>query len=487
MKIDQEKINYKGIAPFRFKKIKNKYLLVNEVGDFLFFAKDKLHDFLNGKLKKNSQSYLSLVQNNFIRGELDIDKLVQKYSYKKSYLHWGPNLHIIVVTLRCNHNCIYCHASARGVKEKSFDMDKETAKKVLDVIFKTTNHFIAIEFQGGEPLLNWPVVKYIIEEAKKRNKKIGKNLEIRLVSNGSLITPKIFNYLLDKKVSICFSLDGPENLHNKNRPYSDGNSYKNVTKWIKKFNKLYPSLEKKKYIWQISTALTITRFSLPFWKEIIDDHVKLGLRYIYLRTLNPFGFSQSSWKKISYPMSDFLKFYKKSMDYIIDLNLKGIDIQERLSLTFLVKILSDYDPNHMDFRSPCGAGIGQLAYNYNGDVYTCDEGRMLSMMGDESFRLGNINNNSYKEIIMSPVTKTLCTASCLEGLSGCADCVYRPYCGVCPLYNYFEQGNIFAQTANSGRCQMITGIIDYLFEKMQDEKVRKIFEKWTKEVIAKIK
>jgi len=486
-KFDWTEVNYKKLAPFRFKKIKDKYLLVNETSDFLFLEETEWQSFLKGELKKDSEAYLTLIKNNFIKGELDLNRIIQKYHYKKNYVYWGPSLHIIVVSLRCNHNCIYCHASARGVNEKTFDMSIETADKVLEKIFDTTNPFVAIEFQGGEPMLNWSVVDHFIKKAPKIAKKKKKDLEIRLVTNASLLTPKLFDYLLANKVSLCISFDGPEKLHNKNRPFMNGNSYKNVAKYIKKFNKIYPELVKKKYIWQIGSAMTVTRDSLPLWKEIVDSHVELGLKRIYLRSLNPFGFSLNSWKKISYPVSDFLDFYRKSMDYIIDLNLKGTEIQERLSLTFLVKMLSDYDLNHMDFRSPCGASIGQMAYNYNGDVYTCDEGRMLSMMGDESFRIGNVYKNTYKEIIMSPVTKTLCTASCLEGLSSCSNCVYKVYCGVCPIYNYSEQGNVFSQMANNDRCKMIMGIMDYLFEKMQNKDVYQLFHKWVEQAIVKMK
>jgi len=487
MKTNWKKNNYKKIAPFNFKNIKDKYVLINEVGDFLFLPEKELRFFLEGDLEKDSKTYKELVKKNFVKTELDFKRLINKYYHKKNYIHYGPSLHIVVITLRCNHNCIYCHASARCEKDRFFDMTRETADKVLDIIFQTTNPFVAIEFQGGEPLLNWPVVKYIIDEAPKRSRKAQKDLELRLVTNGSLINREIFNYLLDKKVSLCLSLDGPEELHNKNRPFVSGNknSHKNVVKWIKEFNEIYSSLKEKGYIWQASTAMTVTRNSLPLWKEIIDEHVALGLERIYLRNLNPFGFSQNSWKEICYSVDDFLEYYRKSMDYIISLNFKNINIQERFSLVFLVKILSDFDLNHMDWRSPCGAAIGQLAYNYNGDVYTCDEGRMLAMMGDEIFKLGTVYKDSYHDIIMSPVSRTLCTASCLDGLAGCSDCIYKPYCGVCPLYNYFEQGNIFAQMANSERCQMAMGVLDYLFEKLQDKDVRKIFEKWVREATTK--
>lgn len=481
MKIDLKKIKYNNLGFFRFKKIKEKILLTNEYGEYIFLAEKDFEKFIEGKIDKTQEPYLSLARSNFVKDELNISEFIDRYQKKNNFLFNGPSLHIMVVTLRCNYKCIYCHASAQNIKKTEMDMTLETARKSLDVIFQTSSNFVVIEFQGGEPLVNWPVVKYIVEEARKRNKKAKKELEIRLISNFSMMTKDRYNFLIKNKVSFCASLDGPAELHNKNRPVSGGgDSHQYVAKWIKIFNQDYPKIKNKGYIWKMSSIVVVSRYSLPYYKEIVDEYIKLGFSSLFFRPLNPFGFSKNIWGKINYSSNDFIKFYKKALDYIIELNLNGTHFVERQAKIFLEKILTKYDPDMMDLRSPCGAGIGQLAYNYNGDVYTCDEGRMVSMMGDESFRLGNVKNNSYQEIVSSPVTRTVCSASCLVGLAGCSDCVYAPYCGVCPIYNYYEQGSIFAQVPNNDRCKINQAILDYLFEKLQDKKVKKIFMNWLK-------
>ncbi len=483
MKPDLEKIKYNQLGFFRFKKLKGKYLLTNDVGNYIFLKESEFKDFLTGKLDKDQEPYLSLKQGQFLKNELDLTKLAERYRGKNAFLFGAPSLHIIVVTLRCNHNCVYCHASAQDMNRADLDMDQATAEKAIDKIFQSPSRFIAIEFQGGEPLVNWPIVKFIIEKAKQKNKKAKKDLQIRLVSNFDFMTEQRFKYLLDNKVSFCLSLDGPEKLHNQNRPVREaikqgGSNYQSIVSWVKKFNALYPRLKNKGYIFRIAGRVTVSRASLSQAKQIVDEYLKLGFDGFYLHHLNPFGFSKESQNKIGYSAEEYINFYRKALDYIIQLNLKGKKFKERMAVTFLTKILTDRDPNHLDYRSPCGAGIGQLAYNYNGDVYTCDEGRMLSMMGDESFRLGNLAENSYQEIVGSPVTRTLCAASCLEGVAGCSDCAYKPYCGVCPVYNFFVQGNIFGQMPNNQRCQINKAIFDFLFEKIQEPKVKKVLESW---------
>ena len=475
------KIDYKRLGFFNFKKLGRNYLLTNDTGRFVILKPEDFKNFVEGSLEKDKEPYLTLKKENFLKQELEIDKEVNKFVSKNHFLFKSPDLHIIVLTLRCNHRCVYCHASAQDMSQKDVDMDKETADKVLENIFSTPGPTITIEFQGGEPLANWPILKYIVEEAYKKNKKIGKNLEIKLVTNLDLMTEERYDFLINNDVAICTSIDGPRKLHNKNRPLiGGGDDYKKITKWIKRFNKDYSSLIKKGYIWKISALTTISRDSLKMHKEIIDEYLRLGFRDIFLRPLDPFGFSNQSWRKIGYSEKEFISFYKKSLDYIIQKNLKGNEFIERGALFFLKKILTDNDPNMMEMRSPCGGGIGQIAYDFDGSVYTCDEGRMLGMMGDDSFKIGDVKENSYEEIVTHPVVRTVCSTSCLQGLAGCSDCVYRPYCATCPIYNYFKQGTIFGQMPTNEKCKINSAILDYLFKKIQKKESKEVFNNWLK-------
>ena len=482
MPIDLKKIKYKELGFFRFKKFAGRYLLTNEEGGHIFLTTADFHRFLTGQLDKNSPVGLKLMEQNFFKKKLNLSHVAQTYRRKKSFLFSGPSLHILVVTLRCNHRCIYCHASAKKTTDGlNWDMTPQTARQSLDIIFKTTSPTVIIEFQGGEPLLNWPVIELVVKEAKAKAKKTGKSLELRLVSNFSLLDDVKYHFLLKNKVSLCTSLDGPQKVHDQNRVLIDrqtGGSHRQVIKWLKRSHRDYPQLLKKGYIWQTAAIITVSRFSLPYYREIIDEYVKLGFNNIFLRPLDPFGLSKKIWNKIGYNTRDFINFYRRSLDYIIDLNLKGIKFEERFTKYFLTKILTDKDLNMVDWRSPCGAGLGQLAYNYNGDVYTCDEGRMLSMTGDENFRLGNVAQKTYKELVSHPVVRTTCSASCLIGLPGCHDCAYEPYCGVCPIYNYVEQKNIFGQMPNNDRCRLSRAILDYIFKKLEDPKSRQVFLDW---------
>jgi len=287
------------------------------------------------------------------------------------------------------------------------------------------------------------------------------------------MTEERYNFLVKNKVKLCTSLDGPENIHNKNRPYSGNNSYKETVKWIKKIKaqeKKNPNLPKLKAL------TTISRYSLKYPKEIIDEYLKWNFKEIHLRPLSYLGLSSEAKEKIGYSSKEFLKFWEKALDYIIKINSKGKLFQERGLKIILQKILTDKDPGFLDLRSPCGAGIGQLLYNYDGKVYTCDEGRMIE---DDTFVIGNVKKDSYRKIISHPTVKTLCMASLLEDLP-CDNCVYKPYCGVCPVQNYALYKNLFPQLTNSEWCKFHKGVLDYLFKKLENKVIERIFEKWVK-------
>jgi radical SAM protein with 4Fe4S-binding SPASM domain len=99
------------------------------------------------------------------------------------------------------------------------------------------------------------------------------------------------------------------------------------------------------------------------------------------------------------------------------------------------------------------------------------------MTGDDTFLIGDVNKDSYQKIASHPTIATLCVASTLENLP-CDYCVYKPYCGVCPVQNYALYGNILPNLPCNQRCQIQKGMFRYLFKKMTNDKVKEVFNEW---------
>jgi His-Xaa-Ser system radical SAM maturase HxsB len=468
-------------ALFRYKRLSTgKVLVTNDSGAWVFLTDEEFAQFVDGTLPDSSDTYRRLSDRNFIRKTFNAEAEAHNYRTRFQYLLQGPILHIMVVTLRCNHTCVYCHASRKPMDAPEFDMTRETADVVLDRIFKTTAPSLTIEFQGGEPLVNWDVVRYVIERGVEKARETGKQVEFALVSNLTLMDEEKFAYLLDHKVQICTSLDGPEHLHNKNRPYTGANSFQDTVAWIKRINAAYQERGLDPNTYHVEALLTVSRHSLPHWKEIVDTYVQLGFKTINLRPLNPFGFARQTQSRIGYQAREFIEFYRSALMYILELNKKGVEILERQAALFLTKLLTPQDPNFLDLRSPCGAGVGQIAYNFDGKVFTCDEGRMVYEMGDDVFLIGDARELDYRDIVISDTVKSTLIASDVDGLPGCDTDVYRPYIGVCPVYNYSQQSSLAGNMATNQRLRIDEATLDLLFTLLSEGDIvtMDIWGKW---------
>ena len=453
---------------FYYKPFKGKVLITNDWGSFAFLEMDQFQDLVSDKLEPASDLAQELKSHMFWTDETKeafIRRGENSLRQAESYLFEGTSLFILAVTNECNNRCVYCQAHGTAHPKR---MSVQTAEQILQRIAECPTKRITIEFQGGEPLINYPVIKYVVERAPVVMPE--KKISFAVVSNLLMITDDIADFFKARNVSVSTSLDGPMALHDMNRPMVNGKgSYEGLVKGIRLLlnHRMMPG-----------AIQTTTKASLKYPHEIVDSYINLGFHHIFLRPLTRLGTAAKNWESIGYTPEEFLDFYRSALEWIIQKNLEGEKIMEYHAALFLSKILKNRSVNYMELRSPCGASLGQMAFTASGNVYTCDEGRMLAEMGDESFRLGNVFESGYEHWINSSCCKAVCSASLLETLPGCCDCVYKPYCGVCPVVNYALNGNIVK--ISKDRCRIYAGILDILFEYLlggKDDMIQ-LFMEW---------
>jgi uncharacterized protein len=467
---------------FRFARISDRVVVTNDAGEWHHLSEPEFADLLAGRIAVGHPQHQALVTRGFLRQDLDVEGLSDRVRRKRRFLRNGPHLHIVITTLRCNQSCRYCHASRTDMDRVDTDMTIETAKKVVDHAMKSDSPYINFEYQGGEPTVNMPIIKFIVEYAREKNKYENKTIDHSLVTNMTYMNEENAEWLLANGVMVCTSLDGPKDVHDWNRTWSKGAAHESVLKWIAYFNRRYIEMGKDPNLWHVDALMTTTRRTLERWKEVIDLYVSLGIRNIHLRPLNPFGFATATWKLIGYSMDEYLAFYEQALDYILELNRNGVQIQEGTAATFLKKMLTPDDPNFVDIRSPVGSGTGQVAYNYDGTILPSDEGRMVQAMGDEIFKIGVVGVTPYAETRAHPTVKAIAVASFLDALPMCSTCFNAPYCGVRPEHNYMNFGDLFAQRPLTPKCKEHMSIAKLLFTRMMndpDGSADVIFRRWT--------
>jgi uncharacterized protein len=470
-----------GLANVRFRRLGDQVLVTNDAGDHELLTQEEFKQLATAGLPPSSPTLAALREKGLVEDGRSQAETTAILARRRAFLSLGPYLHVLIATLRCNQTCVYCHASRRGMGATDHDMSLDTAERAVDVALQSPADSLTFEFQGGEPLANFPVIRHVVERALALSSSVHKAITFSLVTNLSLMDEEKLEFILDNGIQVCTSLDGPQDLHDANRPLAGSSSHTETVRWMERINQGYVDRGLDPSLYHVEALLTVTRQSLTRGRDIVDEYVHRGLRAVFARPLNPFGFAQRTAGRISYRVDEFLEFYRGLVDYVIDLNRDGVELLERLATIFLYKILTGRDPNYLDIRSPCGAGIGQIAYNYDGRVFCCDEGRMLHQMGDSLFLLGDLQTDGYGDLVESDVVRSVCLASCLEALPGCADCAYLPFCGSCPVFNYATQGNIFGRMPDNEKCRLHMGILDYLFGLLAsgDRKLREeILSRW---------
>ncbi len=464
------------LLPFRFEPFsEDEVVITNAVGEFHFLTRNKLNALVDHKLHPNDPEYQHLRARHFLREQNDqapIDLLALKTRTKLHRLANFTNLHLFVVSLRCDHSCPYCQVSRQSEDKAAFDMTRETADKGLDMVFRSPNPALKIEFQGGESLLNFELIKYIVEAAEKRNETAKRELAFVIATTLSLVTIDILEYCRDHNINLSSSLDGPEDLHNKNRPRPGRDSYAKFVEGLRKARDIvgYDS---------VSALMTTSPASLGRVKEIIDEYLKHGFGGIFLRHLSPYGFAIKTKSYQSYDVDVWLKFYREGLDYILELNKMGIPFTEHYSSILLTKMLTADNPGFVDLMNPSGAGIAAVVFNYDGDIYASDESRMLHEMGDSSFRLGNLHKNTYEEIFTSDVLLSLLDDSFTSSIPMCSECTFEQWCGADPVFHHAMYGDILGRKPESEFCRRTMGIIKHLLEIMRtDKEAKKIFMRW---------
>lgn len=465
-----------SLLPFRFMRLNEKELLVNEAGEFLFAPVGTVKDLAEGSLSFGTKLYLDLKAKHFLYDETSsplLDILATKIRTKFDHINGGTKLHIFVVTLRCEHTCDYCQVSRQLANRGEFDMSQTTADRALHMMMDSPSPAVTLELQGGEPLLAFDIIQYIVPKAKALAKERGKFLDIVVCTNLACITDEILSYLRDEEIKVSTSLDGPAFLHNKNRPRRGGDSYEKAIEGIQRCRAVlgYES---------VAALMTTTAASLDHVTEIIDEYVRQNFHSIFLRPISPYGFAIKTRHRTGYEMERFIEFYKKGLAHILEINRGGYRMAEVYSQILLAKILTPNSTYYVDMQSPAGEAWNVLVYNYDGDVYASDESRMLAEMKDWTFRLGNVHRDTRTSIFTNEPALRMFQASCTQSLAGCSDCAFQSFCAADPIYHHATQGDMYGHRPTSGFCRRNMAVLKHLFSLIEknDQDVMRIFWSW---------
>lgn len=451
-------------------------LVSNDLGDFAILSGTDFDHYRLGHVaalgidRSNDLEARGLLPFDNFRSPSELERSV--LNTRKSFALEGPSLHIFVVTLRCDHSCQYCQVSRAAADASGFDMSVEAAMSAVDLVFESPSRIITIEFQGGEPGLRFDLVRQIVERAEDLNVLEGRDLNFAMVSTLHHLTNVDLEFCREHSIRLSTSIDGDARLHDRNRPLPGGGAWSKTVNALQRARSLLGDDG-------VSALPTITRSGLQDPKGLIDRYRELGFPSIFLRPVSPYGFALKTRKVIGYDIDEFLEFYDEALDYILDLNAQGEAFEETYAAILLRHILTPFHSGYLDLRSPTGAGLGVLVYDFDGTVYPADEARMAARTGDGRFAMGTVTD-SFDTLMSSGSMKWLMTGGVAEEMEGCRDCAFVPFCGSDPVYHATVHGDPAASREGSDFCRKHTHIFRSLFRKIAeaDPETMRTFVSW---------
>ena len=321
----------------------------------------------------------------------------------------------------CNLNCSYCFASQGKYHGDRAMMSFEVGKRAFDFLIENSGNRrnLEVDFFGGEPLMNFDVVKKLVEYARSIEKQHNKNFRFTLTTNGMLIDDDVIDFANREMSNVVLSLDGRKEVHDRYRvDYAGNGSWEKI---VPKFQKLVEAREGKNYYMRG----TFTHQNPDFLEDI--------------KTMLDLGFNELSMEPVvcakgdpSELTAEDMEIVKKQYEDLAELMLKKD--KEGNPFTFYHYMI-DLTGGPCIYKriSGCGSGTEYMAVTPWGDLYPCHQ-----FVGEEKFKLGDIWQGVTNKEIQGEF------AACnVYAREECRDCWARLYCsGGCAANAYHATGSV---------------------------------------------
>ncbi len=321
----------------------------------------------------------------------------------------------------CNLACKYCFAEEGEYHGRRALMSFEVGKKALDFLIRNSGNRrnLEVDFFGGEPLMNWEVVKDLVQYGRSREEKYNKKFRFTLTTNGVLLNDEVMEFVNREMSNVVLSLDGRKEVNDKMRPFRNGTGSYDLI--VPKFQKLADSRNQTNYY----VRGTFTHDNLDFSQDVIH-YADLGFQQMSMEPVvgddsEPYAIREEDLPKIMEEYDTLAKeFIKRKKEgrgfnffhFMIDLE-QGPCVAKRLS--------------------GCGSGTEYLAVTPWGDLYPCHQ-----FVGREDFLLGNVDEGITRTDICDEFK--MCNVYAKEK---CRSCFAKYYCsGGCAANSYQFHGSI---------------------------------------------
>jgi uncharacterized protein len=316
----------------------------------------------------------------------------------------------------CNLKCKYCFASEGEYSGERKLMSLEVGKKAIDFVIKNSGnrHNIEVDLFGGEPLMNFDMVKALISYAREEEKVHNKNIRFAITTNATLLNKENIDYIDQNMGNVVLSIDGRQQINDNIRTRRDGTgTYADIMPKIKSI------VEKRQNGKQYYARGTFTKENLDFYNDVmslVNEGLKeISIEPVVLEDGHPLALTKEA-------LPEIFEQYDKLTDEII--SRQGTKDEFKF-YHFAIDI--NGGPCIYKRISGCGAGHEYVAVTPEGDLYPCHQ-----FVGNEEFKMGNV----FEGTIDQQLAETFKNAH-IYNKPKCMDCWARFFCsGGCQANNY---------------------------------------------------
>ncbi len=346
------------------------------------------------------------------------EPFVEKFKEKRQTVVKALCLHI---AHDCNLACKYCFAEEGEYHGRRALMSFEVGKKALDFLVANSGNRVNLEvdFFGGEPLMNWDVVKQLVAYGRSLEKPNNKKFRFTLTTNGVLLNDEVMEFVNKEMSNVVLSLDGRKEVNDRMRPFRTGKGSYDLI--VPKFQKLAESRNQTNYY----IRGTFTRNNLDFSEDV--------------KHFADLGFKQMSIEPVVGPEEDPYSIREQDLPQIMEeydkLALEYIDRYKKGNGFNFFHFMIDLTQGPCVYKklSGCGSGTEYLAVTPWGDFYPCHQ-----FVGNEDFLMGNVDEGIIKPEIVKEFGN--CNVYSKEK---CKNCFAKFYCsGGCAANSYNFHGTI---------------------------------------------
>ncbi len=321
----------------------------------------------------------------------------------------------------CNLRCAYCFASTGDFGKGRKLMSYETGKKALDFLIEQSKGRVNLEvdFFGGEPLMNFDVVKKLVEYGRSREKEAKKNFRFTITTNGLLLDDDKIDFINKEMNNVVLSIDGRKEVNDKLRVRVDG------TGCYDKIVPLYKKLVEKRGDKEYYVRGTFTKYNQDFSDDVFalldEGFDQISVEPVVGDPSDPYALTEKELPQI---FREYDRLSKRILDY--EKTGKKFNF-----FHFMIDL--DQGPCAIKRMRGCGCGNEYVAVTPDGDIYPCHQ-----FVGMDDYKMGNVENGTF-----NPEMKKEFAAAHIYTKPDCRECWARFYCsGGCNANNYEHMGDI---------------------------------------------